>query len=142
MYYRWPYYSGSLFRNFDNLRDHMDYLIGSDAERKTENYPPVNIWRDGDKLMITAELPGVKADELDVSVNGNVLKIQGKPEKEDESRDYYRRERKMTGFQRSIELPYRVDPEKIEAHLEKGILAVALPRAEADKSRKISIKAE
>jgi len=93
--------------------------------------------------VITAEVPGVSADEIDISVVGETLTLSGerKPEDLEGGVRYHRRERGGGRFSRSIELPFRVDADKVEAAYDKGILRVTLPRAEADKPRKITVRA-
>lgn len=140
MLYRNPYGMGSVFREFERLRRSMDDLLEGFPGRTPTAYPAVNVWTSEEKVMVTAELPGVKPDALDISVNGNILTIHGKPESDETDRNYHRRERPVAEFHRTVELTCRVDDEKVEARLEKGILAIAMPRSEADKPRRITVK--
>ncbi len=106
-------------------------------------FPAVNIWSNPERIMVTAELPGMKSDEIEVFVQGRNLTIHGKPAAENtEEREYHRRERDRSEFWRTIELPYEVEQDKVEARLEKGLLALALPRAEKSKPRKIEVKVD
>jgi HSP20 family protein len=84
----------------------------------------------------------VDINDLGISVVGNNLTISGNRESEvtDENTTYHRQERNCGYFSRSIELPYQVDSEKTEASLEDGVLKIVLPRSEADKPRRISVK--
>jgi HSP20 family protein len=140
MYYNSDYGFGSLFRDFARLRREMGDLLEGRTMRGAKQYPALNIWTGKDKVMVTSELPGITADELEISVRGNALTLEGKPKGEDAEHNYHRRERPIDEFYRTVELPCNVDADKVEARLEKGILAIALPRAEADKPRKISVK--
>jgi HSP20 family protein len=104
----------------------------------------INVWvKPGEGQVITAELPGINQDELDLKINGDVLTITGKREKpnQEENETYHRQERIYGDFSRSIRLSFPVDSEKVEAEYEKGILKVWLPIAETEKPKKISVKA-
>ncbi len=106
------------------------------------DFPAVNVWLSGDTAVITTELPGVDPKAIDISVVGKTLTLRGSREpeilKEDES--YHRRERWHGQFTKTIELPFSIDAGKVEAGFSGGILHMNLPRAEADKPRKISVK--
>jgi len=106
------------------------------------DFPPVNIWTNEDDVVLTAEIPGVNVDDLDISVQGNVLTLKGsqKEEQLNENETYHRRERATGNFQRSWRLPFNVDKDNIDAKLEKGVLKLTLPRAEQDKPKKIEVK--
>jgi len=110
----------------------------------TSDFPLVNVWMDGDRAIVTSELPGVEPKDVDISVAGKSVTLRGTRASEDacEGECRHRRERWNGNFTRSFELPYVVDQDKVEARFSKGVLELALPRAEADKPRKITIKAE
>ena len=101
----------------------------------------MNAWRDDEKAVVEAELPGVDPKDVDISVRGRKLTITGerKAEELNEEERYHYKERWHGKFQRSFDLPYEVDSEKVEAVYKDGILTVTLPRAEADKPRKIEV---
>ena len=140
MFYRKPYGAGSIFREFERLRRSVDDLLEGFPGRPPTTYPAVNVWTNQEKVMVTAELPGVKPDALDISVNGNSMTIHGKPESDETYRNYHRRERPDAEFHKTVELLCRVEDDKVEARLEKGILAIALPRSIVDKPRRITVK--
>mgnify|MGYP001809919987 CR=1 FL=1 len=140
MYWRIPNGFGPALQELERLRRNMDDLWDGFSGRAAA-YPAVNVWTNQEKLMVTAELPGLKPEELEVSVNGNMLTIHATPRASEGEPAYQRRERALGEFHRTIELPCDVDAAKVDARLEKGILAVALPRAEADKPRRIAVKA-
>jgi HSP20 family protein len=89
-------------------------------------------------------LPGIDPAKLDISIIGDSLTIGGvhESEKAEPERNYHRQERSFGSFRRSIKLPFQVDADKVEAIYEKGVLQLTLPRAEAEKPRKIAIKSE
>ena len=89
---------------------------------------------------MTAELPGLRAAELDIKVVGSSVTLRGKPKAETNEKDYVRQEREHSAFSRTISLPFAVETGKVEARLDKGILSVTMPRAEADKPKPIAIK--
>jgi HSP20 family protein len=105
--------------------------------------PRVDIYDRGNELVLKADLPGMKKEDLDIHLADNVLTISGETKKEEkvEKENYYRYERSHGSFFRRFELPYDIDPEHIKAHMEDGVLEVKLPRtAEAQgKTRKISV---
>ncbi|HYN39246.1 MAG TPA: Hsp20/alpha crystallin family protein, partial [Rhodospirillales bacterium] len=107
-------------------------------------FPPVNVWRGADGVIITAEIPGVKLDAVDLMVHQNTLTLKGSrsPEASGEGVSWHRRERSYGPFSRMIELPYPVDADKVKASAQNGILSIELPRPESDKPRKIHITAK
>jgi len=105
-------------------------------------FPLMNITEGKDNFYVRAELPGLKAGDLDISVTGDTLTIAGerKIPAEDEKAKYHRREREAGRFSRIITLPAQVDTGKVEAHSKDGLLTVILPKAEAAKPKQITIK--
>jgi HSP20 family protein len=98
--------------------------------------PTVDVFEDGDALVLKAELPGVKKEEIDIEVAGDVITISGKHAQEQDigSRGYYRHERIVAEFRRSVALPMEVDAAAVTAHLEEGVLEVRAHRkARAEK---------
>ena len=105
-------------------------------------FPLVNVTEGGDNYYVRAELPGIKAEDLDISVTGNSLSIAGERRirAEDEKANYHRREREAGKFSRVISLPAQVDTAKVEASCVDGILTVVLPKSEAAKPKQITVK--
>ena len=128
------------WRAFDRLSSAASGMLAS----STSEFPLVNVWMDRDRAIITSELPGVDTKDIDISVAGKSVTLRGSRATEDacEGECQHRRERWSGKFTRSIELPYAVNQDKVEAKFIKGILELTLPRAEADKPRKIAIKTE
>ncbi|HUI44499.1 MAG TPA: Hsp20/alpha crystallin family protein [Nitrospirota bacterium] len=128
------------WRAFERLNRATSGLLAP----STSEFPLVNVWMDGDRAIITSELPGVQLTDVDISVTGKSVTLRGWRATEDTCKGecQHRRERWSGTFTRSIELPYLVDQDKVEARFSKGMLELTLPRAEADKPRKIAIKAE
>ena len=94
-----------------------------------------------DGVAVTAELPGVRAEDLEVSAFQDTLTLRGKRPAPDEARAYHRRERQQGEFVRTLNLPFRVDPNRVEANLENGVLRLSLHRPEEDKPKRIKISA-
>jgi len=117
------------------LADVTDSVLGTP-------FPPVNVWTNDEKAVVTAELPGVKKEDLNVSVERDVLTISGsrEPERLQEGESYRRHERGHGSFARNVSLPFAVDAENVTADLKDGVLSVTLPRTEASKPRRIQIK--
>ena len=105
-------------------------------------YPAMNVWTNENGAIATAELPGFNPDEIDISVVGDTLTVSGNrtPEDVGEGARYHRRERGCGRFTRSFQLPFQVESSAVEASFERGVLQIDLPRAEADKPKKITVK--
>jgi len=109
----------------------------------TRVFPALNIWTGRDDAVVTVELPGVDASKLDLSVVGDTLTISGSRESDqlEEGQAFSRRERESGEFSRTVQLPFRVEADKVTAHYAKGVLRITLPRLEADRPKQISVKA-
>lgn len=104
------------------------------------SYPPLNIFRKGDDLVLIAEVPGVSKSDLNVQVKGSTIRLSGtKAVRDGETASLHRRERSGGRFDRSVTLPVEVDAESVKAECRDGHLALFLPRAEQDKPRSVKI---
>lgn len=121
------------------IRRDMDRAMGSGWLEP--EFPPVNVWVTDEEVKVTAELPGMAAEDLDIAVQGNTLTFRGERELEQlkDGEAYHRQERSGGRFVRSLQLPYEIDAEKTQANLANGILTLTLPRSEAEKPRKITV---
>ena len=145
--WRWPDFSGAM-EDFERARRQMDRLLtvftGSGPNPSVSGvFPPLLVKEEGDKLIVEAEIPGIRAEDLDISVVGKTLTISGE-RKPDEAGDatFHRRERKWGSFRKAITLPEDVNPDAIHAECKNGVLKVVMPKAEHVTPRKISIKSE
>jgi HSP20 family protein len=124
------------------LQREMNRLFSAVGQKAPQDYPAINIWEKDRNAIVTAELPGIDPDKLDISVTGDVLTIAATladtPLTEGEV--YLRQERATGSFKRSIQLPYQINAQAVEAKYEKGVLVITLPRAEEDQPKKIKIK--
>jgi HSP20 family protein len=104
------------------------------------SYPPLNVFRQGDDIVVIAEVPGVRKSDLQIEVKGRTIRIAGtKSVSYGEKSSVHRRERLAGRFDRAITLPVEVDAEKVKAECRDGILALHLPRAERDKPKTIQL---
>ena len=104
------------------------------------SYPPLNVFRKGDDIVIIIEVPGVQKTDLRIEAKGNTIRIAGtKNVTIDEGTSIHRLERRGGRFDRTVSLPIEIDADGIRAECRDGILALYLPRAEHDKPRAITI---
>jgi HSP20 family protein len=137
----------SPFEELERMRRQMDLLAGGLTRRLWREptagvFPLMNVTEDKNNYYVRAELPGLKANELDISVTGDTLSISGerKLPDEEEKAQYHRREREAGKFSRIVSLPSQIDTSKVEARCADGILTVILPKAEAAKPKQIAVK--
>lgn len=145
----WPVFDRTNpLRELDLLRRGMDRLAKGLGERFLDDFsvgvfPALNVTEDATNYFVRAELPGIKAGELDISVTENNMSLSGerKPFNDQETLKYHRRERESGKFSRVISLPTLVDTSKVEASSKDGVLTVVLPKSEAAKPKQIKVKA-
>jgi len=105
-------------------------------------FPAINIYDQGDKTVLLAEIPGIDPDELELTVLEDTVTLKGKrPDETKEGDRIYRRERVAGEFTRTLTLPDSVDPDKVKAQYKNGVLRVMLEKAGPAKARKIKIQA-
>jgi len=127
------------------FRREMNRLFSRTGEEETPEFavtPPVNVWEEAEKLCVEVELPGLKLEDLKIEITDeNLLAITGERKVPEMPKAVWHREERAFGkFARVLELPYPVETEKVEAKLEHGVLFVTLPKAEAAKPRRITVK--
>jgi HSP20 family protein len=103
--------------------------------------PSMDIYEEGDNLVVEAQLPGIKPEDVDVTLEQGVLTISGKMEREEErkERNYLIRERQSGRFNRSMRLPASYNPDACQADFDNGVLRLTFPKAEEARPRRISI---
>lgn len=123
-------------------RDWGNFLFSGLERFRAEKFPPVNVFSSEKEVVITSEIPGINPEDVDLTVTGDTLTIKGKREQQElkEGQTWHRRERGGGSFFRTIQLPFNVDSEKVEAGYFKGILKITLPRAEQELPKKINVK--
>ena len=137
------------FREMMSLRDVMDRLVDDAFVRPTSGLgtlhsPAVDMIENEDEVVVKASLPGVRSDDINISVTGDALTIRGemKSEREEEKDNYIFRERRSGSFSRSLALPTSVVADQAKAEFENGILTLSLPKAEEVKPKTITVKAK
>jgi len=125
------------------MRQQLDQMFDDTPQHRggAGVFPLTNLTEDRDKYYVRAELPGVKGDELDIQITGKNLSISGerKIAAAEEGARYHRREREAGTFSRMIGLPGEVNPDKVEANLENGVLTIVVSKAEITKPKQISV---
>jgi HSP20 family protein len=145
----WPTWEWkSPFQEMEWMRRQMDRILGAvqggyAVGPSAGVFPLTNVGEDDDAYYVRAELPGIKSDDLEISITGNKLSISGerKIPSEGENVKYHRREREAGNFSRLITLSGPVDAAKVEAHAGNGVLTIVLPKAESAKPKQITVKA-
>ncbi len=135
------------YREFRSLAERVNRAASASAARRDEEMslgawlPPVDISEEKDRIVLTAELPGFKEDQIELQVEGGVLTLRGerKFEEEKEGRNYHRVERSYGQFVRSFTLPSNVDRENVKASFANGLLEITLPKREEAKPRQIQV---
>jgi len=135
------------FNHLTNLREEINRLFDlpyGDGTRESEFFgwaPPMDLYEDKDSLVVKAELPGMKKEDIEISLHQGSLVISGerKVETSDTNGDASRSERFFGRFQRALELPKPVDANGVAASYKDGILTVTLPKTEESKPKQINV---
>ena len=138
-----PWYNfNTSWRDMEQLQREMNRFFASTEPATASTFPVMNVWTNEGGAVVTAEVPGVNAEALDIAVAGNTLKLSGSREAEKlpEGGQYHRRERTNGQFSRTFQFPFNINAAGIEAMFEKGVLHITLPRAEEEKPKKIHVK--
>ena len=136
-------------REMMTLREAMDQLFNDAFTRPVSMsggsvVPAIDLYQNDDSVVVKAALPGLKAEDVQISVTADVLTLRGEFKQENEKKDttYHIREQRFGSFERSIMLPSDVQTDKAKADFENGILTITLPKAESVKPKTITIKAK
>jgi HSP20 family protein len=140
---------GELWGDMQRIRREMDQWFNRAGVGGTQSgtalaYPPVNLWQDGERLYVEAELPGFDLNGLEIYVSGgDQLTIRGERKApEVEGGTWHRQERGFGQFARVLTLPCQVEAGEVEAELKNGVLTVKLPKCQESRPRRIAVKAE
>jgi len=131
------------FAELRRMQSEMNRMFSGFGFATARDFPPINIWLGENSVVVTAELPGVTRDDVTLNLQDDVLTLEGKrePKQPEQNGNWQRRERAYGSFSRAIQLPFRVDADKVEARFNNGVLEVELERLEADRPKKIEIRA-
>jgi len=136
-------------RDFMTLREAMDRLFEESFVRPRREWPAtvegtlaLDMYETEDAVVVKTAVPGVKSDDIDISISGNTLSISGESKFEEEVKEenYIRRERRYGSFSRSVVLPEGVNPDEAEASFDDGILTLSIPKAPEAKPKVIKVK--
>ena len=136
-------------REIMTLREAMDHLFDDAFTRPLTlregwSAPAIDMYQTDDEIVVKASLPGVKADEVQINITGEVLTLKGETKQVEEKKDkaWHMREQRWGTFERAVALPTEVVADKARAEFENGILTITLPKAEEVKPKVINIKAK
>ena len=131
---------GEMDRLLREMNDVFSSLEHSKNRQIRKDFPLINMWGNENEVILEAELPGIDPEKLNIHALEDMISIEGKRDEDIEKEmNFHRQERRMGSFKRVFQLPYQVEPEKVEAKYEKGILRITLPRSEENKPKKISV---
>ena len=136
---------GGLSRLHEDVDDlFKSFLEPWDMPGYGRRWPLLDIAESENEFLVKAEVPGCRAEDIDISVHGNILTISGQKtqEKEEKEKGYYHVERTYGNFRRDLTLASDVDPEKIEATCKEGVLSLRLPKSEKARAIKVKVKEE
>jgi HSP20 family protein len=138
------------FREMQTFRSMMDRFFDEPFAgapqlwtQRGEGFPlALDVAEDENGYIVTASVPGVEPDQIEITLTDNVLTIKGetKSEQESDQQNYHLRERRYGSFMRSVTLPMGVNAEQVEATHENGVLTLRLPKSEEQKPKRISVK--
>ncbi len=135
-----------LFQEMERMKSEMDRLFAGFMGRAPLSAvdsgvsPALNVIEESDRFLVDAELPGVRPEDIEVSIEGNTLTLRGERKKEDLGNvSHHRRERGAGKFQKALTLPAEINPDAVEAKFEHGVLKLVLPKAEHAKPKKIPV---
>lgn len=130
------------FSDFAEIRHRLDQAFRDISNTPGGWSPSVDVVKHDGDLVLRADLPGIKPDEVKIEVEGDVLTVSGehREEKEEKKENYVRRERRFGSFSRSMVLPHGVKPDDIEAKSEDGVLEVTIPMPREEEKQTIEVK--
>ena len=131
----------SPWEGFRRLHEELNDFVYDALREVSSGSPPLNVWYNEERAVIEAELPGVVKEDLDLEVVGNSVTIKGQRKRQNGKGPVLREERDYGSFGRTIQLPFDVNAEGVQASLQRGVLTLTLPRREEDKPKKVQISA-
>jgi HSP20 family protein len=135
----------SPFRQMSVLSDELDRLFDLPLNGNASGWlPPLDLYADGEQLVLKAELPGMKKEDINIALEGDVLTLSGERKEEEgyDKAETHRSERFLGRFQRTLTLPYAINSAKVQASYKDGVLTVTLPKAEEAKAKQIEVKVD
>jgi HSP20 family protein len=131
-------------RLFDDAFTRPFSLMRNGGSAYALSSPAIDLYETDNDVVVKAALPGIKADEVQLNVNGDILTIRGETKHEEEQKDksWHIREQRWGAFERSVRLPSGVMADKAKADFDNGILTITLPKSEKVKPKTITVKAK
>jgi HSP20 family protein len=131
------------FVELRRMQSEMNRLFSGFSTSAAREFPSINVWLGDNSVVVTAELPGVTREDVNLDLQEDVLTLAGRrqPVQGQENVNWQRRERAYGAFSRVVQLPFRIDPDKVQARFNNGVLEIELQRLEADRPRRIEIRA-
>jgi len=132
------------YRSMRRLQDEFGRAFSPYLPRADQaGFPAINMWQGENSVAVTTELPGLAPEDIEISVKDATLVLSGerKVPESGEKAVWHMRERPFGKFSRAVRLPFRVDPDKVEARFTNGVLQIELQRPEEDRPRRIQVKA-
>ena len=136
----------SPWREMMDMRDTIDKMFDDSLVSSSPNaeisYPAINVRQTDKELIVEADVPGMKQDEIEIEIAENALSLKGerKHKEETKKQDYYHREVSYGTFYRAIGLPVKIDPQKANAELEHGTLTISLPKKDPETPKTVKIQ--
>lgn len=135
------------FRQMMSLRQMMDrlfedaFVMPREGQSEGAEHATLDVYEEGNNLIVEASLPGMKPEDVDVSIEGGMLTIRGetKADEERKDRNYLIREHRRGSFARSVRLPDNVDTDKVQANFDNGVLRLVFPKSEQSKVKRIPL---
>lgn len=133
----------SPWQALQQLRDEMDGLLGPILRSSSAEWsPPIQLEDHDDEIVLTAELPGMRRDDIEIEIEGDLLTLRGekKEEHKEKEGERYLYERRYGNFVRRLTLPHIVDPDRSSARFDDGVLRVTMPKAEGTRGKRIRVE--
>ncbi len=140
--YSFPYHSWgqTMLDRMQAFQEEMNRAFGPSFR----DYPLLNVYREQDRTIVAAEIPGIRSEDLEISIHEETLVLKGfRPDElEGEGRQVHRRERPFGNFSRTLRLPFRIDPDRVNASCSNGVVRIELQRHPADLPRRIEVRGQ
>lgn len=136
------FYTYDVLDDILKMTDVFDRYLSENYKGRTvaRKYPYINMYEKDDTVTLTAALPGVKSDDINIELVDHSIVIKGERKNDRQGKEYIRAEREFGCFKKVVQLPYEVDREKVKAEMEDGILKITLSKSESAKPKKIQIQ--
>ncbi|WP_408956032.1 Hsp20/alpha crystallin family protein [Natroniella sp. ANB-PHB2] len=131
------------FREINTIREQMNRFLDERLPEQEKTYPAVDIYEEGDNLVVKADLPGIRPDDVELMVSEETVIVKGQYQKKEitkENNEYYYEERSRNEIQRRITLPLKVKHQEAKADIEHGVMEIIIPKAEEELNKVTRLK--